>query len=167
MDFLCVNCTSTAPSPTKHLSSRAHAVPSHRLNAPLQAPTSFKYRLRIRRGKRPLQFRVSNVASSAIEKRRSLGSGSESRLGPSNKPSAAMEQLDFERGVCVPFRKYTPENVRNSTLVHWIYIIFYSFLLIFVVKLYVNVVDNESWIWRDANDSVLVGNCNWFSLLCF
>ncbi|XP_034218318.1 protein ACTIVITY OF BC1 COMPLEX KINASE 1, chloroplastic isoform X2 [Prunus dulcis] len=116
MDFLCVNCTSTAPSPTKHLSSRAHAVPSHRLNAPLQAPTSFKYRLRIRRGKRPLQFRVSNVASSAIEKRRSLGSGGESRLGPSNKPSAAMEQLDFERGVCVPFRKYTPENVRNKVL---------------------------------------------------
>ncbi|ONI34082.1 hypothetical protein PRUPE_1G461300 [Prunus persica] len=116
MDFLCVNCTSTAPSPTKHLSSRAHAVPSHRLNAPFQAPTSFKYRLRIRRGKRPLQFRVSNVASSAIEKRRSLGSGGESRLEPSNKPSAAMEQLDFERGVCVPFRKYTPENVRNKVL---------------------------------------------------
>ncbi|PQQ05794.1 putative aarF domain-containing protein kinase [Prunus yedoensis var. nudiflora] len=116
MDFLCVNCTSTAPSPTKHLSSRAHAVPSHRLNAPLQAPTSFKYRLRIRRGKRPLQFRVSNVASSAIETQRSLGSGGESRLEPSNKPSAAMEQLDFERGVCVPFRKYTPENVRNKVL---------------------------------------------------
>lgn len=25
--------------------------------------------------------------------------------------SSAMEQLDFERGVCIPFRKYTPETV--------------------------------------------------------
>lgn len=27
-----------------------------------------------------------------------------------------MEQLDIERGVCVPFRKYTPEMVRNKVL---------------------------------------------------
>lgn len=27
--------------------------------------------------------------------------------------SSALEQLDFERGVCVPFRKYTPESVRS------------------------------------------------------
>lgn len=25
--------------------------------------------------------------------------------------SSAMEQLDIERGVCIPFRKYTPETV--------------------------------------------------------
>ncbi|CAL1385271.1 unnamed protein product [Linum trigynum] len=30
--------------------------------------------------------------------------------------SKAMEQLDFERGVCVPFRKYSPETVRNKVL---------------------------------------------------
>ncbi|MQL98025.1 hypothetical protein Taro_030715 [Colocasia esculenta] len=30
--------------------------------------------------------------------------------------SAAMEQLDIERGVCVPFRKYTPEGVRRRVL---------------------------------------------------
>ncbi|PKI51864.1 hypothetical protein CRG98_027782, partial [Punica granatum] len=29
------------------------------------------------------------------------------RLG---KSSSALEQLDIERGVCVPFRKYTPET---------------------------------------------------------
>ncbi|KAI3468469.1 hypothetical protein Pfo_025132 [Paulownia fortunei] len=28
----------------------------------------------------------------------------------------ALEQLDFERGVCIPFRKYTPESVRNKVL---------------------------------------------------
>lgn len=30
---------------------------------------------------------------------------------PLNKSSDAMERLDIERGVCVPFRKYTPEMV--------------------------------------------------------
>ncbi|XP_057424231.1 protein ACTIVITY OF BC1 COMPLEX KINASE 1, chloroplastic [Lotus japonicus] len=34
----------------------------------------------------------------------------------SNSSSSAMEQLDFERGVCVPFRKYSPETVRNKVL---------------------------------------------------
>ncbi|TVU25841.1 hypothetical protein EJB05_28351 [Eragrostis curvula] len=29
----------------------------------------------------------------------------------SDKPSSALEQLDIERGVCIPFRKYTPELV--------------------------------------------------------
>ncbi|GAB4836898.1 Protein ACTIVITY OF BC1 COMPLEX KINASE 1, chloroplastic [Ancistrocladus abbreviatus] len=32
---------------------------------------------------------------------------------PSN---SALEQLDIERGVCVPFRKYTPESVRSKVL---------------------------------------------------
>lgn len=32
------------------------------------------------------------------------------------KSSSAMEQLDIERGVCVPFRKYSPETVRNRVL---------------------------------------------------
>ncbi|KAI3930400.1 hypothetical protein MKW92_045797 [Papaver armeniacum] len=32
----------------------------------------------------------------------------------SSSSSSAMEQLDFERGVCLPFRKYTPETVRNK-----------------------------------------------------
>ncbi|KAL5667141.1 hypothetical protein ACJX0J_019362, partial [Zea mays] len=34
----------------------------------------------------------------------------------SDKPSSAMEQLDIERGVCIPFRKYTPEMVRKKVL---------------------------------------------------
>ncbi|MED6210603.1 Protein ACTIVITY OF BC1 COMPLEX KINASE 1, chloroplastic [Stylosanthes scabra] len=33
------------------------------------------------------------------------------------KPSnSALEQLDIERGVCIPFRKYSPETVRNKVL---------------------------------------------------
>ncbi|KAF2542007.1 hypothetical protein F2Q68_00029117 [Brassica cretica] len=32
------------------------------------------------------------------------------------KSSAALEQLDIERGVCIPFRKYSPETVRSKVL---------------------------------------------------
>jgi aarF domain-containing kinase len=32
----------------------------------------------------------------------------------SDKPSSAMEQFDIERGVCIPFRKYSPEMVLES-----------------------------------------------------
>ncbi|KAK3039607.1 hypothetical protein RJ639_029306 [Escallonia herrerae] len=35
---------------------------------------------------------------------------------PSTSSSSALEQLDIERGVCIPFRKYTPETVRNKVL---------------------------------------------------
>ncbi|CAJ2674863.1 unnamed protein product [Trifolium pratense] len=37
---------------------------------------------------------------------------------PSNSRSnnSALEQLDIERGVCIPFRKYSPESVRNKVL---------------------------------------------------
>uniref|UniRef100_K3XVR5 Protein kinase domain-containing protein n=1 Tax=Setaria italica TaxID=4555 RepID=K3XVR5_SETIT len=34
----------------------------------------------------------------------------------SDKPSSALEQLDIERGVCIPFRKYTPEMVRKKVM---------------------------------------------------
>ncbi|KAL2525322.1 putative aarF domain-containing protein kinase [Abeliophyllum distichum] len=34
----------------------------------------------------------------------------------STSSNSALEQLDIERGVCVPFRKYTPESVRNKVL---------------------------------------------------
>lgn len=34
----------------------------------------------------------------------------------SGAASSALEQLDFERGVCVPFRKYSPEMVRSKVL---------------------------------------------------
>ncbi|CAO2141410.1 unnamed protein product [Urochloa humidicola] len=32
------------------------------------------------------------------------------------KPSSALEQLDIEHGVCIPFRKYSPEMVRKKVL---------------------------------------------------
>jgi aarF domain-containing kinase len=36
----------------------------------------------------------------------------------SDKPSSALEQLDIERGVCIPFRKYTPENVPKYSCIY-------------------------------------------------
>lgn len=49
--------------------------------------------------------------------RRSRAASSAAAVNPDDKgSSAAMEQLDIERGVCVPFRKYTPEGVRRRVL---------------------------------------------------
>ncbi|CAO2152319.1 unnamed protein product [Urochloa humidicola] len=45
---------------------------------------------------------------------RTNGTGIKSISGV--KPSSALEQLDIERGVCIPFRKYSPEMVRKKVL---------------------------------------------------
>ncbi|GMH12403.1 hypothetical protein Nepgr_014244 [Nepenthes gracilis] len=39
-----------------------------------------------------------------------------SKSYPTSGSSSALELLDIERGVCVPFRKYTPETVRSKVL---------------------------------------------------
>lgn len=39
-----------------------------------------------------------------------------SKVSLASKSSSAMEQLDIERGVCIPYRKYSPEIVRNRVL---------------------------------------------------
>ncbi|KAH7691455.1 Cadmium-transporting ATPase protein [Dioscorea alata] len=55
-------------------------------------------------------FRISNSASTTPSTSSAL------LLGKPSLGSSAMEQLDIERGVCIPFRKYTPETVRNKVL---------------------------------------------------
>ncbi|PIA48619.1 hypothetical protein AQUCO_01400894v1 [Aquilegia coerulea] len=47
---------------------------------------------------------------------RSGRSGSDNGIASTSKSSSAMEQLDIERGVCIPFRKYSPEMVRSKVL---------------------------------------------------
>ena len=49
----------------------------------------------------------ASTSSNAISRRTSSKSAN-LEVGSS---SSAMEQLDIERGVCIPFRKYTPETV--------------------------------------------------------
>ncbi|KAL6003921.1 Protein ACTIVITY OF BC1 COMPLEX KINASE 1, chloroplastic [Asimina triloba] len=70
----------------------------------------------------PLALQISNSASgvtSSTPKRtvplRKRGEkDSDSSITALEKSSSALEQLDIERGVCIPYRKYTPELVRNK-----------------------------------------------------
>ncbi|KAL8536666.1 hypothetical protein ACS0TY_012018 [Phlomoides rotata] len=57
------------------------------------------------RNRRPAVTRAQK-SDSMVQVNKLLGASSNS----------ALEQLDIERGVCVPFRKYTPELVRNKVL---------------------------------------------------
>ncbi|OMO86135.1 hypothetical protein CCACVL1_09800 [Corchorus capsularis] len=78
------------------------------------------------RSKKFSAVRVSNFAATTTTEvaadngtaRRSLTSSNDSQNKSLSleKSSSAMEQLDIERGVCIPFRKYSPETVRNKVL---------------------------------------------------
>jgi len=66
-------------------------------------------------------FRSSPIraaaASSYVETTKNGAASTTSRRNVTVKKtdrdsSSAMDQLDIERGVCVPFRKYSPETVR-------------------------------------------------------
>lgn len=75
---------------------------------------------RARNRKRVIGLRGSNfvVATSTVDvgvKRSVKGRSSETMMQVV-KSSSAMDQLDIERGVCIPFRKYTPETVKNKVL---------------------------------------------------
>ncbi|KAL3498160.1 hypothetical protein ACH5RR_040892 [Cinchona calisaya] len=56
-------------------------------------------------------FSNSSTETTAI----AAGNG---KLSTSNggATNTALEQLDIERGVCIPFRKYTPQTIRNKVL---------------------------------------------------
>lgn len=117
MDLVCVNCSYTSSFPINKLKSRAPTISSH-LNVTLPAPSSFysvlKTRRKRRRSKRSARisnFAAPNSTNGALTRTSTARAGGELMLG---KSTAAMEQLDIERGVCIPFRKYTPETVRKS-----------------------------------------------------
>jgi hypothetical protein len=67
----------------------------------------------VSRNKQSRLFRVVNAASGAVsaspKKLIPLEKRDKSALNGSS--SSALEQLDIERGVCIPFRKYTPQMV--------------------------------------------------------
>ncbi|KAL8171230.1 hypothetical protein V2J09_023034 [Rumex salicifolius] len=70
-----------------------------------------------------LPFRSGRRSSKLKTKIKVFAASSSPSLIPSrsndssfSKGSSAMEQLDIERGVCIPFRKYTPESVRSKVL---------------------------------------------------
>ncbi|RVX17400.1 Protein activity of BC1 complex kinase 1, chloroplastic [Vitis vinifera] len=63
-----------------------------------------------------LRISAANAAVSTSSNSTSRRTSSERANLEVGSSSSAMEQLDIERGVCFPFRKYTPETVRNKVL---------------------------------------------------
>ncbi|XP_062165367.1 protein ACTIVITY OF BC1 COMPLEX KINASE 1, chloroplastic isoform X1 [Alnus glutinosa] len=110
MDLICTNCANAVPFSANH-----KYVPSH---TPFHATA-----LKRSKKRAVLNFTAAaaseagSLANGAAE-RRSLAATreSEGRALQLGKSSSALEQLDIERGVCVPFRKYSPGTVRNKVL---------------------------------------------------
>lgn len=65
-----------------------------------------------------LNFRARNTNRSVTRSQAQSGNSlvQLDRQSLSTSSNSALDQLDIERGVCVPFRKYTPESVRNKVL---------------------------------------------------
>ncbi|KAF4368634.1 protein ACTIVITY OF BC1 COMPLEX KINASE 1, chloroplastic [Cannabis sativa] len=110
MDLVCVNCR--YPINHNQFKYRGRPISSHHHQATLTALSSLNSSPSIiysrRRKRTKCSLRISNFAAST--------NGAITRISTPGKSSSAMEQLDFERGVCIPFRKYTPETVRNKVL---------------------------------------------------
>ncbi|XP_031500880.1 protein ACTIVITY OF BC1 COMPLEX KINASE 1, chloroplastic [Nymphaea colorata] len=87
----------------------------------LEKQQFLKGRFSLSRGKHIVGFQLSvskspSLRISSEQKAVILRRRGEKDNGQIEKASNALEQLDFERGVCIPFRKYTPETVRNKVL---------------------------------------------------
>lgn len=62
---------------------------------------------------RKQRFSVIRISNSAAEFSGSKAASSgDKKDWQVPKSSTALELLDIERGVCIPFRKYSPETVR-------------------------------------------------------
>lgn len=92
MDFVLANCTHAVSFSAKH--------------------RSLKGRTKTVRGRKH-RFSVIRVSNSAAEFSGSkVASSGDKKDWQVAKSSTALELLDIERGVCIPFRKYSPETVR-------------------------------------------------------
>lgn len=70
-----------------------------------------------RRNRRTSSLRFSIAAAAATETATRKLVPISRRNEPAERVTSAMEQLDIERGVCIPFRKYTPETVGTLDLI--------------------------------------------------
>lgn len=96
MEFVSPNCTTNSPS---YLSIS----PPSPLLSILPKRVNFKSKFNTK-------FR--NPAKSLVVRAKAL------QLSK-NGGNSALDQLDIERGICVPFRKYTPEAVMQIFLYNW------------------------------------------------
>ncbi|XP_054788805.1 protein ACTIVITY OF BC1 COMPLEX KINASE 1, chloroplastic [Prosopis cineraria] len=119
MDSICTNSLRTQPCNIVYdlLSCKS------RSSWTLLSPSSF-VSLRGRRGNKLRRARYLSFAATtgsngnvAATKSTSASVGATgSKVSLASKSSSALEQLDIERGVCIPYRKYSPEIVRNRVL---------------------------------------------------
>ncbi|KAK6137187.1 hypothetical protein DH2020_029066 [Rehmannia glutinosa] len=99
MELICCNCVYTTSSSS--LISPVIGYPkTHQSSVKLNRKYSSKTKTR-----RPVSVRAQK-SDSLVQVEKPL----------STSINSALEQLDIERGVCIPFRKYTPESVRNKVL---------------------------------------------------
>lgn len=96
MELICSNCVYIS-SPSSLLSPVIRYSKTQQNSVKLNRKYSSKNRTR-----RPVVIRAQK-SDSLVQVDKLLSTSSNS----------ALEQLDIERGVCVPFRKYTPESVCN------------------------------------------------------
>ncbi|KAK3439676.1 hypothetical protein EUGRSUZ_C04003 [Eucalyptus grandis] len=104
MELACCSCSCSVPG----RSSLSPAAPTRRRRSARAACRTRASRLAVISKATAVELDGA-AASRAL--RRSGGGSMELA-----KSSAAMEKLDIERGVCVPFRKYSPEMVRSKVL---------------------------------------------------
>ncbi|KAF5726307.1 hypothetical protein HS088_TW23G01052 [Tripterygium wilfordii] len=81
----------------------------------LNAPPLFRY-ASSESLRRIYPMRISSLAAASTTISKAATQLENKDLIIQSKSNSAMEQLDIERGVCVPFRKYTPETVRTKVL---------------------------------------------------
>ncbi|XP_065849205.1 protein ACTIVITY OF BC1 COMPLEX KINASE 1, chloroplastic isoform X1 [Euphorbia lathyris] len=108
MDLIYPNCLN---APSFYTNTHRNSNPrSQILHSPLHRTNKLS-RIRV-----SAENSRNGSVSTATRTNRSLEATRETELLSVAKASAAMEQLDIERGVCVPFRKYSPETVRSTVL---------------------------------------------------
>lgn len=121
MDSCCASCTSicmpraSSSSSITSFSSKLRYTKYYNFSNHFVQSSS---RRRIRRRSGGIVNLAASTAANSVNggSRRSSIAGESEAAAQLGKSSSAMEQLDFERGVCVPFRKYTPETVRSKVL---------------------------------------------------
>lgn len=103
---------------TASVSTSAHRSHISTFNRPLPYCQYASSRSWVSKRRRQSSLYVMNAASTRVlPSSRGIGKPAQTNgAAVSNQKNSALEQLDIERGVCIPFRKYSPEMVRNKVL---------------------------------------------------
>jgi aarF domain-containing kinase len=102
---------------TASVSTSAHRSHISTFNRPLPYHQYASSRSWVSKRRRQSSLYVMNAASTRVlPSSRGIGKPAQTNgAAVSNQKNSALEQLDIERGVCIPFRKYSPEMVWSTT----------------------------------------------------